>query len=110
MSRYRPRRILIPVFLVAGVIWLSVPGAAAPGGRAGRVWGPGFGFGVPEEATVFPRAGLAAQLWHWLAGIWEKAGARLDPNGQPHANGAAGCPTNGETGATIDPHGGCGAG
>lgn len=73
------------------------------------LWAPhrteAAGFEVWEMASLWERG------WSWLAGLWEKQGPMIDPDGAPaESNGGSGpSPVpedeNGDQGPMIDPDG-----
>lgn len=66
--------------------------------------------GVPGWDAESPRdygVGFFARAWETIVGIWEKAGATIDPHGSPDSSGYVdpNGATTGEVGGSIDPNG-----
>ncbi len=49
---------------------------------------------------------VLTRAWEAIVGIWGMVGAGLDPHGNPgQGDGSSGVTSDGDVGATIDPHG-----
>jgi len=62
----------------------------------------------PRGEVVIPGGRLLPALWGFLRSVWEKAGASLDPDGQPRPNSGGSLDPSGSTtdeGASLDPSG-----
>lgn len=91
----------LPVVLAAALALL--PGVASAG-MLGRDAEPTLGLaGLRGPAELFMR------LWGAIVGVWEQAGATIDPNGVPGGGDGSvdpnGAGTDGDAGASLDPHG-----
>jgi hypothetical protein len=96
MSEKKLRPVLT-AFVIAASLFLT---STAPADAAER------GSRRAERSRVVGAAegGLPGfQLWSILSRIWQKSGARIDPNGEK--NGARIDPNGGKSGARIDPNG-----
>lgn len=61
----------------------------------------------PREVVILGGRLLPA-LWGFIRSVWEKAGASLDPDGQPRPNEGASLDPSGSTadeGSSLDPSG-----
>lgn len=94
MTSISPRRTLAAALLLACLALAAVPVQAGP---------LGLGRSVADE-------GFTLKLWDFVAGLFEKAGMSIDPDGKPvdegtgtDPNGAT--PDPGEEGMSIDPNG-----
>ncbi len=95
MSEKKLRRILTSVAIAAS-LGLT---ATAQGNAAERIRWRAVQPGVIGAAEGLP----GFQFWVLLGRIWQKSGARIDPNGEK--SGARIDPNGGKSGARIDPNG-----
>lgn len=91
MTSTSPRRTLAAVLLLACLALAAVPAHAGP---------LGLGRTVADE-------GILLKLWGFVAGLFEKAGMTIDPDGKPEetTDPDGDTPDPGEAGMTIDPNG-----
>jgi len=95
MTSHSLRRTLTVFVLLACLAFAAVPAQAAP-------------LGPVHAATD---EGMLLNLWGFLAGLLDKAGMSIDPDGKPEGDEGMSIdpngdnPDSGEAGMTIDPNG-----
>ena len=83
------------------VMLFLAPAMAQAGGRD-----ISRGGSKPAASRIQEQGGVIQALWHGLAGLFEKEGASIDPNGKPPETGTdAGGAGTSNGGASIDPSG-----